>query len=569
MKQADSVLLSILFLVLIEFGVGFQNSAFSAELTRSMTSIGPDSSQATVTPSQGLKADQGLNKKFKRSRLTYDQSEATADRRRLLLTTGEDKAIDLDFDANMTPNGISYGNPQVVTATLAKIGNRKQVILKPLKSGETTVTIRDMEGNIGVIFVVRVTGSNLDRIRSEISDLLRDIEGLNIRVVGPKIVVEGEVLVPADYGRLYTVISDKSYADFVLNLTTLSPLAMQFLANRIQVDISGFAPNVKTRVVNGMIFLEGSTDNIAQAQRAAQIAALYVPEIKPSSLLDKDVTAQRMAQRSLIQNFIMVNPAPPRKLEKLVRVSFHFVELRKDYNKVFGFKWQPGFTTDPSIALGQNAAGATSASSGGASFSGTLSSLLPQLNSMQQAGYGRVLKTGTVIVRSGQPAKLNEQTQYPFTVMGANGTASSQSKDVGLAVAVTPLILGQSEDIQMDLEIDQTDVVGRPPAAGSPPVTAVHKVSTKVYIKSNESAAIAGVTAHDVGTDFNKDDPMPGSFSSGSGGSATTIPVFSLLRSKNYRKNKSNFVIFVTPQIIENASDGTDDLKRNFRVKVN
>ena len=27
-------------------------------------------------------------------------------------------------------------------------------------------------------------------------------------------------------------------------------------------------------------------------------------------------------------------------------------------------------------------------------------------------------------------------------------------------------------------------------------------------------------------------------------------------------------LIFVTPQIVENASDGTDDLKRNFRVKV-
>jgi len=27
-------------------------------------------------------------------------------------------------------------------------------------------------------------------------------------------------------------------------------------------------------------------------------------------------------------------------------------------------------------------------------------------------------------------------------------------------------------------------------------------------------------------------------------------------------------VIFITPQILDNASDGTDDLKKNFRIKV-
>jgi uncharacterized protein YfeS len=49
---------------------------------------------------------------------------------------------------------------------------------------------------------------------------------------------------------------------------------------------------------------------------------------------------------------------------------------------------------------------------------------------------------------------------------------------------------------------------------------------------------------------------------------AGTDPLFTLMHSKNYIKKKSQFVIFVTPQIIENASEGTEDLKKNFRVKV-
>ncbi|MEO5969468.1 MAG: hypothetical protein ABIQ95_06040 [Bdellovibrionia bacterium] len=500
--------------------------------------------------------------RYQRSKLTYDESEGEADRRRLLLTTGEDKAVDLDFEANAGANGISYGNPQIVTTTLVKIGEKRQLVFKPLKAGETTVTVRDNDGSLKLIFMVRVTGTNLLRIANEIRDLLRDVEGLDIRIVGPKVVIEGEVIVPIDYGRLLTVIQDKSYADFVLNLTTLSPLAMKVMAKRIQDDVNAAgAPNVKTRVVNGTIFLEGTVDNMDQSNRAFKLANLYLPDLKPGSLLEKDPTVQRAPPRKLIESFIVINPPPPQKTDKLVRVTVHFVELSKDYNKVFGFKWQPGFTSDPQIQVGQSQTGAAGASTG-ASFSGTLSSLLPKLASSQAAGYARILKTGTLIVRSGQPATLTEATQIPYNQAGQNGQVTAATKDVGLSAAVTPLILGQSEDIQLNVEMNQTNLVGRAPATGAPPITATHKVKTTIYVRSGESAAVAGVISSDIGTDFNKDDPSPGAFSQG------TDPLFTLLRSKAYRKKKSQFVIFVTPQIIENASEGTDDMKRNFRVKV-
>src|SRR5262249_19236349 len=154
------------------------------------------------------------------------------------------------------------------------------------------------------------------------------------------------------------------------------------------------------------------------------------------------------------------------------------------------------------------------------------------------------------------------QTEFPFVVQGANGQVIPAKQPVGLVVAATPLVLGQSEDIQLDLNLNQVSLVGRAPS-GTAPVTSNHSVETKLYVKSGESAAIAGVQSSDVGTDFNKDDPNPGAQEAPSEG-----PLFSMLRSKNYRKKKSQFVIFVTPQIIDNASEGTEDLKKNFRVKV-
>jgi pilus assembly protein CpaC len=362
------------------------------------------------------------------------------------------------------------------------------------------------------------------------------------------------------------VVSDDAYRGFVMNMTSLSPLGMQVLAKKIESDIKNFAPNVTTRVVNGVIFLEGSVKSVDEARRADQIASIYVPEVHVTTLVERDKDTSRLpnAPRSLIRNFIQIEPPPQKKQEKLVRVTIHFVELSKDYSKFFGFKWEPGFTSEPQIAIGQGTTGATSA--GGMSFSATISSLIPKLKSAQDAGYARVLKTGTLIVRSGQPAKLDELTQFPFVVSGPNGQTSPGATPVGLSIGVTPMILGQSEDIQMDLNMNQIDLVSLP-ANGGAPITSTHKVETKIYVKSKESAAVAGVNSTDVGTSFNKDDPNSGSFNSNANGTQTDA-MFTLKHTKNYSKKKSQFVIFVTPEIIDNASDGSEDLKRNFRVKV-
>ncbi len=504
-------------------------------------------------------------KKFKRSKLTHDSSEGLSDRRKVTLGAGEDKTIDLDFEPNIEPGGITTGNEGVIKVVPVRLAGEdgqartRSVVLRPLKSGETNVVFRDKEGNIRLILVTRVNASNLLRQAAEIRDLLRDVEGLETRVVGQKIVVDGELLVPADYGRLNNVVTDKVYADIVINLATLSPLAMQFLAKKIQEDVNSFAPNVRTRVVNGVIALEGTVDKLDDSKRVEAMVKIYLPEAKPGNSLASAPNAQVMPKPFFL-NSLVVNPPPPKKQEKLVRVTFHFVELAKDYNKVFGFKWQPGFTADPSVSINQGGTGAS-----GTSFTATLSSLFPKLQSAQNAGYARVLKTGTVITRSGQPAQLEEQTEYPFTMIGSNGVPQAASKPVGISMAVTPSILGDSQDIQMDLELNQVDLVGRAPATGAPPVTANHKVKTKIYVANAESAAVAGVNASSSGTDFNKDDPSPGTFG---GGQGSTEPLFTLLRSKQYRKNKSQFVVFVTPQIIENASDGTEDMKKSFRVKV-
>jgi len=554
-KKSGSLFLSRAALVLFSASVLFSN-AFAEDLAPSaLPPLGDAQVQAaSSTPAAPVPAS------ARRSKLTNDSSEISADKRRLLLVTGEDKAVDLDFDV-AGANGIVAGNPGVVFPQLVKIGDKRQIVFKPLKSGSTTVTVRDQDGTLRLIFKVRVAGTNLLTVAAEIRELLRDVEGVNVKILGQKVIVEGEVLVPSDYVKVLEVFGNKEYSDYSMNLTSFSNLSLQVIAKKIQEDINVFAPNVKARVVNNRIFLEGSVDSVDVGRNAERIATLYIPDPRPGNDLQRlDTSAQALTpSKSIVQSFIVVNPPPPKKQDKMIRITVHFVELSKDYNKLFAFKWQPGFTADPQIAIGQTN-GATGAS--GASFSATISSLLPKLQTAQSAGFARVLRTGTLIVRSGQQGSLNDTVDIPYAVTSGGQTTGATAK-VGLTVGVVPQVLGQSEDIQMSLQLHQSTVLTRAPAAsGGAPTVADHNVTTAIYVKSNESAAVAAITASDVATDFNKDDPNPGSFSQG------TDPLFTLLHSKNYRKTKSQFVIFITPQILDNASDGTDDLKKNFRIKV-
>ena len=97
----------------------------------------------------------------------------------------------------------------------------------------------------------------------------------------------------------------------------------------------------------------------------------------------------------------------------------------------------------------------------GTSFTGTLSSLFPKLQTAQEAGYARVLRTGTIIVRSGQPAQISEATSLPFSTAGANGQINAGDQQIKVEFGVTPVILGQSEDIDMTVKSSVMSIVGR------------------------------------------------------------------------------------------------------------
>ena len=504
-----------------------------------------------------------VNDKFERSRFTSDRSEAEADRRELLLSIGKDKIIDLDpeFKISDKPGAIMTGNTSIVVVVPATIGDQKQLVIKPIGPGETNVTVRDKSGKVKIIFDVIVANQNLVRYLERLKDKLREVEGITINIEDQKVVIRGDVLSPNDYGIIVNEIGDKSYGDAVINKAIMSNVTLNALAKKIESDVQLFAPTVRAKVLNGKIILDGSVDSEAMKARALRRAEWYLPMIKISDPVAGAPNAEKTDKPlQIIQSDIQVTPPQPKRETKLVRLSVYFVELSKDFLKNFGFKWQPGFTADPSISIGSTSAGATGTNAaGGFTFSGTLSSLFPSLSSApSSASYGRILKSETVVVKSGEPSRVRDQQQIPTQTVGQNGaTGAGPTVDVGFDVTITPTIL-QGQDVNVDINLEQRNQVGK--GVGNQPIINVHRVETKLYLKSGETAAVAGVNTQDVTTSFNRDDP------NSQVASGSIKPLFTLLRSKNMGKARGEFVVFVNPQIIESASEGTEDLKKNFRM---
>jgi pilus assembly protein CpaC len=213
------------------------------------------------------------------------------------------------------------------------------------------------------------------------------------------------------------------------------------------------------------------------------------------------------------------------------------------------------------IQFGQTASGNLSAQQSEGTLSATISNLFPKLNAAKSAGYARTIQSGMVIVRDGftQGGQISKDTTIPFA-LGTGDFTKATSANVGLTLDVKPSILEQ-EKIELGINLRVNIAV---PSGGANPITTNNSIATNVILKSKESAAIGGVVQNTSTTDYDNtgNDPAP---TTATAGQAPATPLFRLYRSKSYSTNKSQYVIFVTPEIIESASAGTEEIRKKFR----
>lgn len=465
---------------------------------------------------------------------------------RLDLVIGIDNIQKFDFPP---ATKVQIGDPSVVTYTL--IPNRREIIFSPKKPGSTNVTLRDTVGDPKRIYLITVTETDQSKVVSELKEFLGDIEGLEIGVKANKVYVGGFIVVPNDIGRVTTVL--EQYPE-VLRLVELSPQTQRIIARRMQNEIQKYQmQNVTVRVVNQVYWLEGVVSSQTQKDQALEIGLAFLPPNIES--LAKRTGSVQTVKRNPIENFIAVNAkeAPP-KIAKLIKITAQFVELTKNYSKLFGFKWNPFITNGGRIVVGKNQGGVTTNSEG--TLTAVIDNLFPKLLTARDAGYARVLQSGVVITKEGVEASINKTSKQNFAV-GSGEFARPQQSNTGFKLTISPgpaILPGEKVDLNLN--------VGVSSAVGSPPTEQGNEIKTNVIVKSKSTAVIGGFVKKSNSTDYDKD-PTAGATSQND----SSTPLFRFLRSKSTTNEKSQFAIFVTPEIIESAADGTEEIKRKFRQR--
>lgn len=488
-------------------------------------------------------------------------SEKKAVKENFLMIAGLQSTIDINFEPCTQPsieNCIKVANGGLFSAPPVYATGKRQIVFMPSKKGETTVTIRDEKGDIRLILKVVISDNNLERKLGELKLLLRDIEGIDLKIMGDRIVIDGEVVVLNDLNRLYTVVSDSTYKDQVLLLVGVSPVGMQIMAERIQAEIN--KPNVKVRPFNGLFLVEGQVDSADEARAVLDIArsmlsGFALPKINPGAVeLKGPIDVKTASVKDPIIARLTFAPPKPKAADKMIRVTIDFVELSKDYLRNFGFQWIPTIDNGGSVSFGESSTGGLTSSSGSSSLSGTIANLFPRLQTAQNAGYARVLEESIMLVRSGGNANFNRKLDVPIQTVNAQGQPNFTKQSVGPEIDLKPRVIGSSEDIELDIDFKYDGLAGKTSQAL---ITLGHKYKTSVIVKSGESAALVNAMSNVISTAFNKD-PVQ---------AVNGNPLFTLLRSKAFQKNKSQFVVFLTPQIISSSSEGTEDIKSKYGLK--
>lgn len=103
----------------------------------------------------------------------------------------------------------------------------------------------------------------------QVESLLAGIDGVSVKIVSRRLVLDGKLISLDDLRRVDAVAAHMGEAK-VTNLVTLSPLIQKKIAHAIAFDINN--PQITVRNVNGLYILEGTADSLGERLRAHALA---------------------------------------------------------------------------------------------------------------------------------------------------------------------------------------------------------------------------------------------------------------------------------------------------------
>lgn len=422
---------------------------------------------------------------------------------------------------------VAVGDPGI--ADVKTIGNN-QILIIGSTEGKTTLLVWKSSGQ-RLSYLISVRKQDPNEVISEIKKLLGEIEGVNVRMVGDRIYLDGQAYTQADADRIDQVVG--LYPN-VKSFVKIAPNAKKLVAQNLNAAFQKAGlKNVAANVVGSTIFLEGSVESQQDLQKA--------------ELITKAIGEK-------VENLLVVG------IKRMILSEVQFVEIRRQSTDRYGIKYptdisgtaQATVTITKELFPGNFAAGDLAVPLTGRS------SL--NVGFQQNDGYGRLLAQPKLVCASGEKAEFLAGGEVPIPLI-TNNQFTIEFKPYGVQLKIRPTA-DRNGNIQTEIEAEVSEVdISVSVAVGggvSVPGFRNRRVKTNVTVRHGETIVLSGVFAHDEQKSVSK---LPG---------LGHIPIIGeLFKNRAFDSNKRELVIFVTPRIVNPDSDKIrtiiDDVKSRYK----
>jgi len=432
------------------------------------------------------------------------------------LTLGQQTVLDVPAPLEQ----VAIGDPKVVDVKLISEG--RQILITAVGRGTTDVLTWDMYGK-QTSTVVQVILKDVRLIRNEVRGILGDIEGVEVRIIGERIVIDGEVYTRRDFERIKTVAG--IYPSEVTLLARMSSSVTRLIASEINRSLlkNGFA-DVRAEGIGSKIFLEGTVLKQGDLETIDTLSAAY---------FDTCV------------NLIRVGGVA----EDLVLIDIHFVELGRDLLEKVGVDWDDTMrfeVTTIQYTLDLVKSGADSGSinlEAGRDFGANL-------NLLQNNSMARVLAHPRLVCKSGEEAEFVAGGEIPIVLILAD-RAVVEYKKYGIILKVSPLA---HRDGRVSASVEaENSALDFSVQVNSYPGLTTRSVKTYVTLDKDKVLVLSGLVKQQDAKAVSKV-PVIGNF-----------PILGeLFKSRDFTNQDSELVIFLTASLMSPESETNREILRDI-----
>jgi pilus assembly protein CpaC len=279
--------------------------------------------------------------------------------------------------------------------------------------------------------------------------------------------------------------------------------------------------NITVRAIGDTLVLDGKVNDEIEAQRAAQVAAAYKPQVV---------------------NLLEVTK--PRQIKVRTRIA----QVNTDAIKNIGFQW---FGPQGQVQYAMQYIGGGSILSGfiptksefgggGGAINPTTVTMTLLLDLLIQKSYARVLSEPTLVTFSGKEASFLVGQEIPIAQTLAN-SFTIEFKQVGVRMKIKPTADSDNR-INTTIHAEVSQITGG--SVNGIPIIATKSADTTLQVNDGQTIVIGGLLENNISKDILRKLPW-----------LADIPIFgALFRDKQFEQSKSEVLFFMTPEVIKDIN---------------